>query len=110
MALSDFGRRSDPTVRPAVVDDAASIAVVQVESWQAAYRGLIPAAYLDALDVDQRTAAWRRILGSSAWPQRGALVLQRDDLVIGLVHFAPARGEDLAPTTGEITALYLLSE
>ncbi|MFI5044160.1 MAG: GNAT family N-acetyltransferase [Acidimicrobiales bacterium] len=105
--------------------DAAGIAEVQVASWQAAYRGQIPDAYLDALDVHQRTAAWRQILGSSEWPQRGALVLERghlerdhleradpepDRALIGFVHVGPGRGEDLSPATGEVTALYLRQE
>ena len=30
--------------------------------------------------------------------------------MVGFVHLAPGRGEDLSPDTGEVTALYLLQE
>jgi GNAT superfamily N-acetyltransferase len=46
------------SVRQATADDAPSIARVQVESWEAAYRGLIPDEIIDARTVDVRTAQW----------------------------------------------------
>ncbi|MBV9333832.1 MAG: GNAT family N-acetyltransferase [Candidatus Eremiobacteraeota bacterium] len=36
-----------------------AIAVVQVEAWEAAYRGLIPDDVIDARTVETRTAQWR---------------------------------------------------
>lgn len=49
-------------VRPASVEDARAIARIHVESWQAAYRGLIPDRVLDGLDVATRTRQWRQWL------------------------------------------------
>jgi len=45
-------------LRPAKTSDAAGIAAVHVAGWQAAYRHLLPAAYLDALDPAEREAQW----------------------------------------------------
>jgi hypothetical protein len=41
-------------IRPARMQDAPEIAVVHVRSWQDAYRGLLPQAYLDGFDSAQR--------------------------------------------------------
>jgi GNAT superfamily N-acetyltransferase len=49
-------------VRNATVDDADAIAVIHVSTWQHAYRGLLPSAYLDAIDVQRRADWWRREL------------------------------------------------
>ena len=47
----------DVTIRPAAEGDAAGIARVHVRSWQEAYAGIVPEAYLASLDVDQRDRA-----------------------------------------------------
>lgn len=49
-------------IRAARVADAAQIAVVHVRSWQGAYRGLLPQAYLDGLDPAERVGRWERSL------------------------------------------------
>ena len=48
------------TIRPAQLGDAERIAAIQVRAWQAAYRGVMPDAYLDELNADDRAAYWRR--------------------------------------------------
>ena len=45
-------------IRRPTVDDAPDIASIHVSAWQAAYRGIVPDAFLDALSVDQREARW----------------------------------------------------
>ncbi|MGH9204942.1 MAG: GNAT family N-acetyltransferase, partial [Acidimicrobiales bacterium] len=46
------------TVRTAQAGDKQAVAGVHVRSWQAAYRGLMPDAYLDGLDPDDRAARY----------------------------------------------------
>lgn len=41
-------------IRPAVAEDASAMARAHVRSWQAGYRGLLPADYLDALRPEDR--------------------------------------------------------
>jgi GNAT superfamily N-acetyltransferase len=95
------------TVRVATVDDAEAIAAVHVWSWQSAYRDLLPDAYLDALSVEGRRNTWRRILAETDLPRTGTFVLLDGLDVIGFIHVASTRDEDLPAATGEVTALYL---
>jgi hypothetical protein len=54
-------------IRPARLEDVPEIAVVHVRSWQAAYQGLLPQAYLDGLDPGQRIGQWERALSAAGW-------------------------------------------
>jgi GNAT superfamily N-acetyltransferase len=94
-------------VRAASVDDAEAVAAVHVRSWQGAYRGLIPEAYLDALSVRRRREVWSGILAEAELPRTGAFVLQDGLEVVGFTHVAPTRDDDLPASTGEVTALYV---
>lgn len=51
-------------IRRAVPEDAQSIGLVQVESWRKTYAGIVPDAYLAALDDEERAAAWQQNLVS----------------------------------------------
>jgi len=53
-------------IRPASIDDAQAIACVRVDCWRTTYRGMIPDAYLDAMDVDASAALWGRVLSAPA--------------------------------------------
>jgi hypothetical protein len=46
------------SVRTATAGDAMEVAKVHVRSWQAAYRGLVPDSYLDALRPEDRAARY----------------------------------------------------
>ncbi|HEU4513758.1 MAG TPA: hypothetical protein VFR87_11695 [Nocardioidaceae bacterium] len=59
-------------IRPAAVEDAEAVARVHVQSWQVAYRAILPSTYLDSLDVAERSRTWQRILGDHS---RGGLTL-----------------------------------
>lgn len=63
-------------VRDAGVGDAAAIAGVNTRSWQAAYRGLMPDSYLDALSVEEDTARWQCAVAQSALRARAILVVE----------------------------------
>ncbi|HEX3759983.1 MAG TPA: GNAT family N-acetyltransferase [Kofleriaceae bacterium] len=94
------------TVRQGVADDALAIAVVQVEGWRWAYRGLVPDAVLDAMSVDERTAIWRRVLSAPDTESRVWLA-ERDGRVVGFAATAPAGDAGHPPGTGKLTAIYL---
>ncbi|MEU4560984.1 GNAT family N-acetyltransferase [Actinoplanes sp. NPDC023936] len=91
------------TIRPAVPDDADGLAEVHVRTWQSAYRGLIPQAYLDGLSVADRARQWREWLGRIS-PPRAVLVLEPG--VSGFITVG-AGDEDEA---GHVYALYVLPE
>ena len=94
-------------VRVATVDDAVAVAAVHVRSWQNAYRGSLPDAYLDGLSVERRSEVWSRILSETDLPRTGIFVLQEGLDVIGFVHVAPTRDDDLPASTGEVTGIYI---
>ncbi len=48
-----------------------------MRSWRAAYRGLMPDSYLDALSVEEEAARWERAIADS--PARGRPVLVVED-------------------------------
>ena len=47
-------------LRTVALLDAERVAAFQIACWQEAYRGLVPEAFLNAMDLQIRTEAWRR--------------------------------------------------
>lgn len=93
-------------IRAAETADAAGIAAVHVDSWRGAYRGLLPDAVLDDLDVERRTAGWTRLLGEPA-PRSAVLVAENPaGRLTGFVHLVPTRDDDGDDRTAEITSIY----
>lgn len=97
-------------VRAARVEDAAEIAVVHVRSWQGAYRGLLPQAYLDGLDPAQRVGRWERSLAELDSVNGGVLVAEdHHGHLIGFISYSQSRDEDVdRKQVGEVDAIYLL--
>jgi ribosomal protein S18 acetylase RimI-like enzyme len=96
-------------IRAARVTDASQIAVVHVRSWQGAYRGLLPQAYLDGLDPAQRVGRWERSLAEAEDRRNGVLVADASGTLLGFVGYSPSRDRDADPArVGEIEAIYLL--
>jgi len=95
-------------VRDATVDDVHAIADVHVRAWQAAYRGFLPAQFLDGLSVALREASWHTALRDDG-PQ--TLILVAEDppgSVIGFCCLAlPSRDDDAGEHTVEIAATYV---
>jgi len=92
-------------VRAATDEDAPAVARVHVDSWRAAYAGLIPQAVLDGLSVERREAFWRSI--AEAPGEHRLLVAEDDGRVVGFASTGPARDDDLPPASGELTAIYV---
>jgi ribosomal protein S18 acetylase RimI-like enzyme len=99
-----------PSVRVALESDAAHIATVHIRSWQAAYRGLLPQDYLDALDVCERTARWQSRIRSTDWSKSGTVVAVPGPAVLGFAGFGPSRDNSRDPLVGEIRQINLLPE
>jgi ribosomal protein S18 acetylase RimI-like enzyme len=97
---------TDIRLHRATEADADGIAAVHVRSWQAAYRGLLPQAYLDGLSVTDRAASWRHELSALPADRRPWVALV-EERVRGFVIAGPSRDEDGDPDTAEIHALYV---
>ncbi|MBK9741008.1 MAG: GNAT family N-acetyltransferase [Actinobacteria bacterium] len=95
-------------VRPAVPGDAEAIARVHVATWQAAYRGLLPDAFLDGLRWEDRLARWTAALSTPGPTEGGAWVAVENGTEIrGFVEWGPARDEDLGAAGNEVYAIYV---
>lgn len=91
-------------IRPAVPEDAMAVARVHVCAWQAAYRGLLPDAYLNGLRPEDRAEKYNFDHGDLQQPH--TLVAEVEGRIIG---FATTRASHDTETTGygELCALYL---
>jgi ribosomal protein S18 acetylase RimI-like enzyme len=107
----EIGSGGDPVlVRRALPADARAIAEVTVRGWQAAYRGLMPAEFLDGLSVAGRELAWRSRLESDEEGAAPAWLAERDRHVVGFVASGPPRDEDMPPHAAEVYAIYVVPE
>ena len=100
---------SEPiAIRRARAGDAPAIARVRVDSWRSTYRGIMPDAYLDGMQVEASTALWDRVL--TAGPNTTCVfVAERGSDVVGF-----AAGNRLVELKhgfdAELTAIYLRPE
>jgi GNAT superfamily N-acetyltransferase len=90
--------------RNAIPADAASIANVQVNSYQTSYKGLLPDDYLANFTLQEQENDWMR--WHNNYPNDILLVaLDEQDQIIG---YALNRKLETNQTTGEILALHVL--
>lgn len=96
----------EPKIRAATIEDAAAIARVVVETWQAAYRGQIPDSHLEGLNIAERTVFFEKELS------RGFghfLVAEEAGEVVGQCCVSPSRDQDAENgKVAEIIAIYVL--
>lgn len=103
MAAQDHG--VSLLIRPAQRDDAAAIARIHVAAWQAAYAGIIDAAYLAALSAAQRETYWAQAIDQG---RPGLLLAQNDHgAVTGWIAFGDCRDAGAPSTRGEVWAIYV---
>jgi ribosomal protein S18 acetylase RimI-like enzyme len=92
-------------IRPARVDDAPALARIHVDSWRAAYRGLVPDASLQAFTYEGREECFRQPLAAGA---EETCLVRVEGRHVGLLTLGAARDPDLdAGRTGEIWGIYL---
>jgi ribosomal protein S18 acetylase RimI-like enzyme len=88
----------------ATAEDCRAVAEVHVESWQHAYKGLLPEGYLASLSVVEREAMWRRMVERES----SHLVVARSaNQVVGFVAFGASRDEAAPADRAEIWAIYV---
>ncbi|MCG2803248.1 MAG: GNAT family N-acetyltransferase, partial [Cellulomonas sp.] len=80
---------------------------VHVRSWQEAYAGIVPAEYLDSLDVVERTSRWADLLDRGPADHVATWVAVVGSDVIGFASVGPARDEDARQAEREIYSIYL---
>ena len=93
-------------IRQATPQDAQGIAQTHVATWQFAYRGQLPDAFLDSLSIEKRVQTWQKILsnpssGSAVW------VAEAQGDILGFCAVGPSQDADATPETGHLYAIYV---
>lgn len=96
-----------PWIRPATRSDAAAIAHVHVESWNATYGSLLPECVLRRRGFARRMLSWLEVTGCG--PSDNILVAETGDGMAGFASIGANRAEHPG-YQGEIYTLYLLPE
>ena len=89
-------------VRPMTMADTSTVGEVHVRAWQAAYRGVMPDEYLDALRPEDRADMWRRGI-EAKWPGRRDVIAVDAD-VAGFAAYGAERESD-DPRRAELYAI-----
>jgi ribosomal protein S18 acetylase RimI-like enzyme len=91
-------------IQAATSEDCRAVAEVHVDSWQLAYRGILPEHYLASLSVAEREAMWRQVVERQPPP---LLVARSAGQIVGFVAFGASRDEDAPSDRAEIWAIYV---
>ena len=95
------------TVRKAILSDSEGIARVRVDTWRAAYKGIVLDEILESLSVERDTARWQENFASSRSPF--VFVAEVEGQVVGFACGGPERSRD-PEYAGELYAIYILPE
>lgn len=90
--------------RPGRREDAAAMGRIHVRAWQAAYRGLMPVAYLEGLSVEERGEMWEHAM-TNLRDRRQVIVAERDEIVAGFAVIGPVREGANAGVEGELYSI-----
>ena len=93
-------------IRKATPKDAPGIANVHVTTWQFAYRGQLPDAFLDSLSTEKRILTWQEILSNPS-PRSTVWVAEAQGHILGFCAVGPSQDDDATPETGHLYAIYI---
>ncbi|HEY1795009.1 MAG TPA: GNAT family N-acetyltransferase [Stellaceae bacterium] len=91
------------TIRPAHTGDAASIGRLDVETWQAAYAGILATPYLVELSAERRERGWAGVIRRE--PRDVRVAVGPDGAILGFGSCGGCRDEP--NYTGEVFTLYV---
>ena len=102
---------SEITLRPARPGDAAAIAKIHVETWRAAYAGIVPDAYLVSMTESKQALQWNHTIRRAAAPEAVLAAVSADvpgGRIVGFGSCGRARGPSgSSPGGGEVFTLYV---
>src|SRR5713101_2221627 len=91
------------TIRSARLEDARSIASLDVETWRATYAGVLSASYLVGLSERRRELGWRSVILRE--PRDVRVAVGDGGLMLGFGSCGPNRGD--RRFAGEVFTLYV---
>lgn len=92
-------------IRLATSEDSLAIATIHVASWLETYTGIIPASYLDTLDVSEKQEIWTKVLQNS----QPVYIAEVDGQVVGFASGGKNR-DSRSLYLGELYAMYMLKK
>jgi ribosomal protein S18 acetylase RimI-like enzyme len=99
-------RKERHAIRRATLDDAAAVGRIHVESWNVAYRGIMPDDVIARTDLAYRTEFWKERIGDPDWP---VFLIEEHGEAVAFCQMIPSRDEDDDATrVGHITSLHVL--
>jgi GNAT superfamily N-acetyltransferase len=96
-------------LRDATSADVRQIAELHLASWRAAYRGIVPDAFLSGITIESRIVRWRQAISPRDSPLTETTVADIDGTILGVCSFGPQRKPEAAGV-GEIYALHVRPE
>lgn len=92
-------------IRRATANDAPMLAKVHVDSWQVAYRGIVPDSFLERFTYQRREEAFWQALTANL---EETYLVEDNDHAIGILTIGASRDADLdVNCTGEIWGIYI---
>ncbi|MBZ3904942.1 GNAT family N-acetyltransferase [Streptomyces griseiscabiei] len=93
-------------IREMTPADCRPVAEIRVGGWRTAYAGLVPRAYLDAMDVDEDADKRRAMLARTDSPVAN-LIAERAGEIVGWAAYGPYRDGEVHTSDAELYALYV---
>lgn len=95
-------------IRRAVSNDAEAVGRIHVESWNVAYRGIVPDDVIARTDLAYRTQFWAERIADPDWP---VFVIEEEGECVAFCQMIPSRDPDDDPReVGHITSLHVLPQ
>jgi len=96
------------SLRRALPADAETVGRIHVESWNVAYRGIMPDDVIARTDLACRTKFWADRIADQAWP---VFLIEEDGTAVAFCQMIPTRDPDDDPArVGHITSLHVLPD
>jgi len=96
------------TIRRAESGDAETVGRIHVESWNVAYRGIMPDDVIARTDLVYRTAFWAERIAD---PERPVYLLEKNGQAVAFCQMIPTQdADDDATRVGHITSLHVLPD
>lgn len=97
-------------IREAKQEDALGMAKVRVDTWRAAYKGIVSDEYLAGLSYQTTAERWKKVFWEDQNRDTAVFVAEKQDgEIVGIAMCGPEQGNDPV-YQGEIYVLYVLPQ
>ena len=94
------------TIRRAQSGDAATVGRIHVESWNVAYRGIMPDEVIARTDLAYRTRFWAEEIADPEWP---VFLIEEAGQAVAFCQMVPSHDPDDDPArVGHISSIHVL--